>query len=97
MCRAAHDVARADEFIQSRKPRYTFHKKSLAQSIKQFIAKESNEKVAAAMYEVMGHSEALPFSEGKVEQHREKYFKGIKFRTTAELYDEAAANPEVVV
>ncbi|KAF7536525.1 hypothetical protein G7Z17_g13033 [Cylindrodendrum hubeiense] len=85
------------EFIKAREPEYTVQKKSLAESIKKFIAKESNQKVAAAMYEVMGHSEALAFPEGKVEQHRKKYFKRMKFRTPAELYDEAAAKPRVVV
>lgn len=85
------------DFIKSREPEYTLQKKSLAQSIKQFMAKESKDKVAASMYEVMGHSEALAFPDGKVERHREKYFKNMKFRTPAELYDEALRNPDVVV
>ncbi|KAJ4146119.1 hypothetical protein NW754_001582 [Fusarium falciforme] len=85
------------EFVKAREPEYTLQKKSLAQSIKQFIAKRSKEEVAAAMYEVMGHSDALAFPDGKVERHREKFFKGMKFRTPAELYDEAVANPGVIV
>ncbi|RMJ07492.1 hypothetical protein BHE90_011636 [Fusarium euwallaceae] len=85
------------EFVKAREPEYTLQKKSLAQSIKQFIAKRSKEEVAAAMYEVMGHSDALAFPDGKVERHRENFFKGMKFRTPAELYDEAVANPGVVV
>jgi len=85
------------DIIKSREPEYTVQKKSLAQSIKQFIDKESHDKIAAAMYEVMGHSEALAFPEGKVELHREKFFKGMKFRTPEELYDEAAANPGVII
>ncbi|KAL2675737.1 hypothetical protein Neosp_011928 [[Neocosmospora] mangrovei] len=85
------------EFVKSREPEYRLQKKSLAQSIKQFIAKRSKAEVAASMYEVMGHSDALAFPDGKVERHREKFFKGMKFRTPAELYDEAVANPGVVV
>ncbi|KAL6359078.1 hypothetical protein LRP88_09278 [Fusarium phalaenopsidis] len=85
------------EFLKAREPEYTLQKKSLAQIIKQFIAKRSEEEVAAAMYEVMGHSDALAFPDGKVERHQEKFFKGMKFRTPAELYDEAVANPGVVV
>ncbi|KAH7234203.1 hypothetical protein MRS44_002003 [Fusarium solani] len=85
------------EFVKAREPEYTLQKKSLAQSIKRFIAKRSKEEVAAAMYEVMGHSDALAFPDGKVERHREKFFKGMKFRTPAKLYDGAVANPGVVV
>ncbi|KAI8719888.1 NAD(P)-bd-dom domain-containing protein [Fusarium sp. LHS14.1] len=85
------------EFVKAREPEYTLQKKSLAQSIKQFIAKRSQAEVAASMYEVMGHSDALAFPDGKVERHREKFFKSMKFRTPAELYDEAVANPGVVV
>ncbi|KAJ3541191.1 hypothetical protein NM208_g4720 [Fusarium decemcellulare] len=85
------------ELVKSREPEFTAQKKSLAQSIKQFIAKENDQKVAAAMYEVMGHSEALAFPDGKIQRHREKYFKDIKFRTPAELYDEAVASPGKVV
>ncbi|KAK7419617.1 hypothetical protein QQX98_003208 [Neonectria punicea] len=85
------------QFIKFCDPEYTLRKKSLAQSIKQFIAKESHDKVAASMYEVMGHSDALGFPEGKVDRHREKFFKGLKFRSPAGLYAEAIANPGRVV
>ncbi|KAM6538073.1 hypothetical protein FALCPG4_003955 [Fusarium falciforme] len=85
------------EFVNAREPEYTLQKKSLAQNIKQFIAKRSKGEVAASMYEVMGHSNALAFPEGKVERHWVKFFKGMKFRTPAELYGEAVANPGVVV
>ncbi|KAK7432921.1 hypothetical protein QQZ08_000392 [Neonectria magnoliae] len=73
------------ELVKSCDPEYTLKKKSLAQSIKQFIAKESDDKVAASVYEVMGHSDTLGLPKGKVDGHREKFFEYLKFRTPAEL------------
>ncbi|KAK2770061.1 f420-dependent nadp reductase [Colletotrichum kahawae] len=81
------------ELVKVRFPEYTAVRKSLAQSIKQLAAKESDASVSVAVYEIMGHSEALAFSPSKITEHREKYFKGLKFRTVAELLDEAAAHP----
>ncbi|KAM0189125.1 hypothetical protein ACHAPI_010143 [Fusarium lateritium] len=85
------------DFIEAREPGYKVAKKSLADSIKQMIANENETQVAAAMYEIMGHSEALAFSEGKVARHREKFFKDLKFRNIQEVYDEAVANPKQVI
>ncbi|KAF9878044.1 hypothetical protein CkaCkLH20_04620 [Colletotrichum karsti] len=85
------------EFVKSREPDYVVVKKSLAQSIKQLMANENEATATAAMYEIMGHSEALAFADGKVQRHREKYFKNLKFRTVAEVYDDAIQNRGVVV
>lgn len=85
------------EFVKSRDPEWTLKSKSLAQSIKQLMAEEGETSLVAAMYEIMGHSEALFFPAGKVERHREKYFKGLRFRGLEELVEEAAENPGVVV
>ncbi|OAQ66115.1 NADH(P)-binding domain-containing protein [Pochonia chlamydosporia 170] len=81
------------EFITSRDGEYTVKRKSLATSIKQYIAKESEMSVAVAIFEIWGHSEALAFPWEKVERQRNKFFGGMKFRTVAELADEAAAAP----
>ncbi|KAF4835780.1 Oxidoreductase swnR [Colletotrichum tropicale] len=81
------------QLVNFRFPEYKVVKKSLAQSVKQLVAKESDASVAVAIYEIMGHSEALAFSPSKIAEHRERYFKGLKFRTVAELLDEAAAQP----
>ncbi|KAI8170746.1 hypothetical protein K4K49_004698 [Colletotrichum sp. SAR 10_70] len=81
------------ELVKSRFSEYTVVKKSLAQSIKQLVAKESDASIAVAVYEIMGHSEALAFSPAKIAEHRKKYFNGLRFRTVAELLDDAAAHP----
>ncbi|KAF3799990.1 Oxidoreductase swnR [Colletotrichum gloeosporioides] len=81
------------ELVKIRFPEYNVVKKSLAQSIKQLVAKESDASVAVAVYEIMGHSEALAFSPTKIAEHRKKYFRGLKFRTVEELLDEAASHP----
>ncbi|KAI8314392.1 hypothetical protein K4K59_003087 [Colletotrichum sp. SAR11_240] len=81
------------KLVKIRFPEYKVVKKSLAQSIKQLVAKESDATLAVAVYEIMGHSEALAFSPTKITEHREKYFRGLKFRTVEELLDEAASHP----
>ncbi|KAI8201932.1 hypothetical protein K4K52_006862 [Colletotrichum sp. SAR 10_76] len=81
------------ELVKIRFPEYKVVKKSLAQSIKQLVAKESDATLAVAVYEIMGHSEALAFSPTKIAEHRGNYFRGLKFRTVEELLDEAASHP----
>lgn len=85
------------KFIQTYDPEYRLVRKSLAQSIRQVIANENESLAAAAMYEIMGHSEALAFPEGKVERHRAKYFPDMSFRTLEELVRDARQNPSKVV
>ncbi|KAJ6441115.1 leucine rich repeat protein [Purpureocillium lavendulum] len=81
------------DLIKARDPAYTFRRKSLAQSVRQYAANESPEDAAVAIFELWGHSEALHFPWDKVERHREKYFQGLEFRSLAELADEAQAHP----
>lgn len=81
------------EFITARDPEYTVKSKSLASSIRQYIARESEESTTAAIFEIWGHSESLMFPWEWAQRHREKFFPGLKFRTIAELVDEAAAAP----
>jgi hypothetical protein len=81
------------ELIIARDGEYTVKRKSLAKSIGQYLARESEMSVAVAVFEIWGHTEALGFPMEKVQRHREKFFPGIKFRTVAELADEAAAAP----
>jgi len=85
------------DFVKSRDPAYTFKRKSLAQSVRQYVANESPESRAVAIFELWGHSEALHFPWAKVQRHREKFFKGLAFRNLAELADEAQADPTKVV
>ncbi|OAQ71778.1 NADP reductase [Purpureocillium lilacinum] len=85
------------DFVKSRDPAYTFKRKSLAQSVRQYVANESPESRAVAIFELWGHSEALHFPWAKVQRHREKFFKGLAFRDLAELADEAQADPTKVV
>ncbi|KAE8374981.1 hypothetical protein BDV26DRAFT_295500 [Aspergillus bertholletiae] len=85
------------EFVKTYDPAYEMKQKSVAQSIKQLMARENDASVAAAMYEIMGNTEALAFPEGKVDRHRQKYFQGLKFRTLAQLVKEAKDNPGKVI
>lgn len=85
------------QLVTARFPEYRVIRKSLAASIKQFVARDSKASVEAAVYEIMGHSEALAFSPQKIASHREKFFKTLKFRTVDELLDEAAARPASIV
>ena len=85
------------QLVTARFPEYRVIRKSLAASIKQFVARDSKASVEAAIYEIMGHSEALAFSPQKIASHQEKFFKNLKFRTVDELLDEAAARPASVV
>lgn len=81
------------DFIIQRDGEYTVKRKSLASSIRQYIARDNEASVAVAIFEIWGHTEALVFPWEKVERHRKKFFGGMKFRNFAELADEAAAAP----
>ncbi|UNI17615.1 hypothetical protein JDV02_003946 [Purpureocillium takamizusanense] len=87
------------DFVKGMDPAYTFRRKSLAQSVRQYAAAvdESPESRSVAVFELWGHSEALHFPWDKVERHRDKYFKGLKFRDLSELAREARADPAMVV
>lgn len=81
------------DFILHRDGGYTVKRKSLASSIKQYIARENESSVAVAIFEIWGHTEALVFPWEKVARQRKKFFAGMKFRTIAELAEEAATAP----
>lgn len=87
------------EFVKARDPGYTLRTKSLAQSIEQYNQAKSEDDPSGvtAGFEIVGHSEALVMPADKVVAHRDKYFRGIRFRTLAELADEAEANPGTIV
>ncbi|EJT70199.1 hypothetical protein GGTG_12372 [Gaeumannomyces tritici R3-111a-1] len=86
-------------FVKGREPDYMLKKRSLAQSVEQYkaAAAEDDPSGIVAAFELIGHSEALEMPADKVAAHREKYFAGIKFRTLAELADEAKAKPGTIV
>lgn len=81
------------ELLRSRDPEYKAREKSLAESEAQFKANEGEESVMTAMFEIWGNNDATHFDEAKVEKDRQRFFSGMRFRTLAELLDEAAANP----
>ncbi|PSN58616.1 NAD(P)-binding protein [Corynespora cassiicola Philippines] len=85
------------ETIKSRDPTYTVKTKSLAQSIDQYIARESEEKIFVALHEILGFSEALWVPRERLDAHKQKFFKTVKFRSVGELIDEGTANPKKVI
>jgi hypothetical protein len=85
------------ETIKSRDPTYTYKTKSLAQSIRQYMARESEESYVIALHEVMGFSEALWVPRNMLDEHKRRYFGKMKFRGVAELIDEGAANPKAII
>ncbi|KAL8378014.1 hypothetical protein RB595_008620 [Gaeumannomyces hyphopodioides] len=86
-------------FVKEREPGYTLKTKSLAQSVEQYKAAGSEDdwNGVVAAFEIIGHSEALAMPADKVAAHRDKYFRGMKFKTLAELVDEANATPGTIV
>ncbi|KAF4985064.1 hypothetical protein FDECE_16853 [Fusarium decemcellulare] len=76
---------------------YQLVTKSLTESIQQLVESEDAMSTTVAVFDVMGHSEALSYPQERVDGHREKYFQGIKFRGVRELIEDAVANPGVVV
>lgn len=80
------------EFLQTRDGTYTVKRKSLAATVRQYIANESEMSLFAAILELWAYGGSLALPLHKVERQREKFFGGIKFRTIAELADEAAVD-----
>jgi nucleoside-diphosphate-sugar epimerase len=85
------------EFVRCRDGAYAFRRKSLAESVRGYVASETPQERAVAVFEIWGHSEALHFPWEKVIRHRSKYFQGLEFRGLGEVMDEADRNPERVV
>ncbi|KAJ3480833.1 hypothetical protein NLG97_g7971 [Lecanicillium saksenae] len=85
------------EFLQKKDSAYSFKKKSLAASVRQYVETTSPEDKIAAMFELWAHSEALHFPMEKVMQHRKKYFSELQFKDLEKLVSEAAAAPGNVI
>ncbi|KAM3510931.1 hypothetical protein MY11210_005397 [Beauveria gryllotalpidicola] len=85
------------QFIQSQDSAYTFRNKSLSQTIKQYMAKESEESYNAAILELWRHGAGVRFPWSRVEHHRAKFFPDLTFRNAQQMVDEAASDPSKVV
>lgn len=80
------------EFIKARDDEYTCVQKSLAQSIRDYV-KTGNAGMSAAVMQIWAHSDAMHFEWARVLDHRSRYFQGIRFRTLAELVQDAERDP----
>ncbi|KAM0330977.1 hypothetical protein ACHAQA_003934 [Verticillium albo-atrum] len=78
-------------------PQYTKHRKTLSQSIEDLLQSKDDFAILSAAFDVMGFSEALRFPPERVTRHRELFFKGLRFRTIRELFEDAKGNPGKVV
>ncbi|KAJ5361863.1 NAD(P)-binding protein [Penicillium brevicompactum] len=85
------------EIIKERDPGYSLTQKSLMECIQDYNKSTDEMAKYGAMFDIMGHSEALKFPQSRVDKHREIYFKGLKFRTVKELLDEGVANQGKIV
>ncbi|RAH68332.1 NAD(P)-binding protein [Aspergillus aculeatinus CBS 121060] len=85
------------EIIKERDPGYTLTHKSLAECIQDYINSTDEMAKYGAVFDIMGHSEALKFPQPRVDKHREIYFTGLKFRTVKELLDEGLVKKGQVV
>lgn len=83
------------EFIKLRDNEYTCVQKSLTQSIRDYL-KTTKNGMSAAVMQIWAHSDAMHFEWGRVLDHRSRYFPGIKFRTLAELVQDAERDPSQV-
>ncbi|KAH6999285.1 hypothetical protein EDB80DRAFT_618501, partial [Ilyonectria destructans] len=79
--------------IKEYHPEYSLATKSLTESIKQLVESKDEMTTLVAVFDVMGHSEALCYPQERVDRHREVYFRGVKFRSVKELIKDARANP----
>ncbi|CAI6097544.1 unnamed protein product [Clonostachys chloroleuca] len=78
-------------------PEYRLVPKSLTESIKQLVGSTDGMDTVEAVFDVMGHSEALCSPQERVDKHRQTYFEGIQFRTVRELIEDAKANPARII
>lgn len=79
------------DFLKSKDSGYTFRIKSLAESIREYMLNPG--QLSNATFQIWGHSDAMNFSWDKVLRHRQMYFANIRFRTLAELFDDAKLSP----
>jgi len=85
------------QIIQGYDTEYRLVSKSLTESIRQLVESKDTMTTLVAVFDVMGHSEALCYPQERVDRHRKKYFEGIRFRMVRELIEDAKANPGTVV
>jgi swainsonine biosynthesis oxidoreductase SwnR len=71
--------------------------KPLADTVNQLFERKSDEDVMFVQFEVQSYAGALALPEDRVQRHREKYFKGLHFRSIRELMTEAAENHKKIV
>lgn len=83
--------------IKGSDPDWTSKTKPLADTVLQIAQNESPENVFIAHFEIQSYSGALAFSQEKVQRHRAKYFKGLKFRTVRDMLDISAEHPDQIV
>uniref|UniRef100_A0A8H7KBY5 NAD(P)-binding domain-containing protein n=1 Tax=Bionectria ochroleuca TaxID=29856 RepID=A0A8H7KBY5_BIOOC len=83
--------------IKEYDPEYRLAPKSLTESIKQLVNSTDGMATVDAVFDVMGHSEALCYPQERVDKHRHIYFEGIQFRSVRELIEDAKANPGRVI
>lgn len=99
ICVSGEQMTWAELFAFSKRqdPQWEVKRKGLSESVRQYMANEDEWSRIVALFEILGHSEAIHFPQKRVEQHRANYFAGMRFRTLEELASEAAANPDKVV
>ncbi|KAJ4192501.1 hypothetical protein NW759_016638 [Fusarium solani] len=85
------------QIVKEYDPEYRLVKKSLTESIKQLVEAKDEMTTLVAVFDIMGHSEALRYPQERVDRHRETYFEGIQFRGVRKLIEDAIANPGRVV
>ncbi|CAH0017918.1 unnamed protein product [Clonostachys rhizophaga] len=83
--------------IKEYDPEYRLAPKSLTESIKQLVDSTDGMDTIEAVFDVMGHSEALCNPQERVDKHRQIYFEGIQFRSIRELIEDAKANPGRII
>ncbi|KAJ6782795.1 hypothetical protein PWT90_10386 [Aphanocladium album] len=84
-------------FTKAQDPAWQVKRKGLSESVKQYAANKDDWSRIVALFEILGHSEAIHFPQERVERHRSKYFEGLKFRTLSELAADAKTKPDIVV
>ncbi|KAM5341887.1 hypothetical protein ACJ41O_014918 [Fusarium nematophilum] len=85
------------DIVKEDDPEYRIITKSLTESIRGLFESENEMDKVAAVFDVMGHSEALRYPQSRVVRHREMYFQGLRYRTVRELIADAKKNPDKVV
>ncbi|KAL0943035.1 uncharacterized protein CTRU02_200921 [Colletotrichum truncatum] len=83
--------------LREKYPQMKVEHHSLNQLIEDIVANPEGEKRIIAEYGIFSASHAGSLPAEKVAAHREKYFSGIKFRTSRDLLEEAERDPKVIV